>query len=560
MRNTSPSTPRGLTAEFISDDTVDLQWQAPYDGQTPEPGLRYSIRVGTTPGGSEIMSPSPAGSANVGSNTGWSLTDLEPGQIYYWNVESIDPSGSSRESTEVSFVSLFEPNAAFSVAGVAEGDSAWGDFDNDGLLDVLVIGDTTAGPATRLFRNTGLGLTEVPVTIPGVTAGAATWGDFDRDGSLDILITGSTSSGPYTAIFRNTVSGFELHSQLTGLSASDATWVDYDNDGDLDVSIAGRTSAGDDAFMLYENRESAFIAQASEVPGFSEVSMDWEDIDSDGWVDLAIAGRSDGANPVLVYRNAEGALSSPRELGQFSGAAVSWGDPNQDGYSDLLVTGDYYAFFPYSVIYGDAVFGARQQTTLSFDFIDAATAWVDFDNDGDVDPLLNGLVRDASDALQATTTLFNNVFDEQRFVQQMTDLPGISLGTIQWVDFDGDGDLDAFAAGITTDSSRVAAMHENQLQVPNAIPSTPTSLDASPVSSHSVVLSWQPGSDIETAEAAQTYGLRVGVTSGGMEIVSPMSVGATRQLAEPVRDSQPSGFRVDGSGVGADLLLVRADG
>jgi enediyne biosynthesis protein E4 len=88
----------------------------------------------------------------------------------------------------------------------------FGDFDNDGLKDVLIVNghvmDTIAashpeiGYAERpvLFRNLGAGKFQnasneggVPFTAPIVARGAA-WGDYDNDGRLDVLVT--TNGGP----------------------------------------------------------------------------------------------------------------------------------------------------------------------------------------------------------------------------------------------------------------------------------------------------------------------------------------------------------------------------
>src|SRR2546428_11227147 len=87
-----------------------------------------------------------------------------------------------------------------------------GDFDNDGLLDILMAGTSpTTGTniyLTRVYRNNGNGtFTDVHANLLGVANGAAVWGDFDNDGNLDILLTGSTNdlsaTNPITRIYHN---------------------------------------------------------------------------------------------------------------------------------------------------------------------------------------------------------------------------------------------------------------------------------------------------------------------------------------------------------------------
>jgi hypothetical protein len=73
-----------------------------------------------------------------------------------------------------------------------QGSVAWGDYDNDGRMDIL---DT--GGATEIWRNTGNAFTnvtaEVAPTLPRVYHSGAVWGDYDNDGRLDILLAGANS-------------------------------------------------------------------------------------------------------------------------------------------------------------------------------------------------------------------------------------------------------------------------------------------------------------------------------------------------------------------------------
>ena len=68
------------------------------------------------------------------------------------------------------------------------------------------------------------------------------WGDYDNDGDLDILITGETYSGEDSKIYKNNGDGTfteQTGISLTGVSYSSAAWGDYDNDGDLDIVLSG---------------------------------------------------------------------------------------------------------------------------------------------------------------------------------------------------------------------------------------------------------------------------------------------------------------------------------
>src|SRR2546430_552013 len=87
-------------------------------------------------------------------------------------------------------------NTGVSLPGARLSSAAWGDFDNDGRLDILISGSSTltlpatAGAFTRVYRNTGssslgLSFTNFPVNLPTNYSGTVTWADFNNDGRLD---------------------------------------------------------------------------------------------------------------------------------------------------------------------------------------------------------------------------------------------------------------------------------------------------------------------------------------------------------------------------------------
>jgi hypothetical protein len=96
--NAPPAAPAGLSAT-LSGNTLNLNWTAPADDHTPAAGLNYNVRIGTTPGGSDIVAPQALASGTrlvpqIG-NAGPGLTTfyaLAPGQDYYWSVQAVDTS------------------------------------------------------------------------------------------------------------------------------------------------------------------------------------------------------------------------------------------------------------------------------------------------------------------------------------------------------------------------------------------------------------------------------------------------------------------------------------
>ena len=76
--------------------------------------------------------------------------------------------------------------------------------------------------------------------MPGVTGGCALWVDYDNDGDLDIFIVGYDGNLGVADIYRNDGNNnFTYHFAIGSVSNADAAWGDYDNDGDLDVIFIG---------------------------------------------------------------------------------------------------------------------------------------------------------------------------------------------------------------------------------------------------------------------------------------------------------------------------------
>jgi hypothetical protein len=96
--NTIPLKPTGLTATALA-FTATLSWNPTTDLQTPQNGLTYNLRIGTTPGGYDVLAPMSdpvtgyryiPRSGNVGHSTSVVIHGLNPGTKYYWSVQAVD--------------------------------------------------------------------------------------------------------------------------------------------------------------------------------------------------------------------------------------------------------------------------------------------------------------------------------------------------------------------------------------------------------------------------------------------------------------------------------------
>jgi hypothetical protein len=300
---------------------------------------------------------------------------------------------------------------------------AWGDFDNDGYLDLLAldgVGDTTPGKGV-VYRNSGDG------TFTSITGGApfakdyfamGAWADYDNDGWLDFFTTAipGTSQLLHNNLFRNNGDG-TFTSILQGRIVTDVgsgagcVWGDYDNDGFPDLFVANEIDGGL-SFLYHNNHDGTFDRVTNSAwatdHGTSSCAA-WGDYNNDGYLDLFVAGFT---GPNRLYRNnGDGTctrITSGPVLSNPSGAAIhgaSWGDYDNDGYLDLFLANEFgnNALFHNN---GDGTFSQIQTANLITEGGNkGACAWVDYDNDGFLDLFVT---RGGDQGLQSNLLYHNN--------------------------------------------------------------------------------------------------------------------------------------------------------
>jgi enediyne biosynthesis protein E4 len=190
----------------------------------------------------------------------------------------------------------------------------WGDYDNDGWPDLFV--SNYFNQRAFLYRNAANGSFDKILTGPVVakignwTQGA--WGDYNNDGLLDLFV----SAGGHLATERNSLYQNNGDATFTAITTGPlvtearqfhgCAWGDYDNDGFLDLFVLNIATAGNN-FLYHNNGDGGFekIVGGSLVneSGFSN-GCAWGDYDNDGFLDLFVAnGGIDGRQKNFLYRN-----------------------------------------------------------------------------------------------------------------------------------------------------------------------------------------------------------------------------------------------------------------
>ncbi len=323
--------------------------------------------------------------------------------------------------------------------------AAWLDYDNDGLLDLLIVNGSTmdrlraivAGetpPSTHngvyLFHNLGNGRFEDVTEKSGLTnpywGTGANAADYDNDGYTDILITTIGRD----LLYRNNGNGtFTEVSAAAGLSRKIAwhtgsAFGDFDNDGLLDLYVAAYIDvhsmslaepapncpySGYAAFcgpiglkpargILYRNNGDGTFRDVTAGSGLGAAKPAhsftplFEDFNGDGKPDLFIANDSD---PNLLFLNQGGgkfkeaglerglAMNGNGNVQSNMGVAV---DRDAQGRLALVTTtfmNDYFPLFQQdkSGFFDDAS-SSTGLNTLTHSWLGWACGFADFGNDG----------------------------------------------------------------------------------------------------------------------------------------------------------------------------------
>ena len=324
-----------------------------------------------------------------------------------------------------------------------------GDYDNDGWVDVFVLrggwfGEDGNHP-NSLLKNNGDGtFTDVTISTniysehPTQTA---SWGDFNNDGWLDLFIGNESTEGSnhISELYQNNGDGtFSDVAQAHDINAigfiKAVIWGDINNDGFLDLYISRLGEPN----LLFQNsgpENNYHFKEISKKSGVTEPLNSFPawfwDFNNDGWEDIWVSGydnssghvamdylglKHDGESPRLYQNNKDGTFTDVTKKANLDHPLLTmgsnFGDLNNDGFLDFYAgTGDpdYRSIQPNRMFlnnrgesFDDVTFHGR------FGHLQKGhgVSFADFDRDGDLD--IHAVMGGAYEGSVYQNALFEN--------------------------------------------------------------------------------------------------------------------------------------------------------
>jgi len=494
---------------------------------------------GTTTNYGNVTPQQSVGSGGSDTNFSQIMAALTGGTTYNFRAIASNNLGLVY-GTNQSFSTPVFALAFTNLPGISQGSVAWGNYDNDGRLDILLTGNPNVAQLWRNNAGSGFSNINAEFSFTGQQFTSVAWRDYDNDGRLDFLFAGADLASPFMALWQNTGSGFVGGAAaVSQVGYSSVAWGDYDNDGRPDILLAGKVLFSLVA-EVWRNTGNGFSNINAGLPGFRDGSVVWGDFDNDGRLDIFLSGDGDSSGNGVsgglpgggqIWRNTGNGFSNINaNLPGVYRSSVALGDYDNDGRLDILLSGSSGPFggLPITQVWRNTGNGFSDINAGLPGISRGSVVWGDYDNDGRLDILLTGTTNGfASGAISQIWRNTGNGFSNIN-----ANLPGVAYSSAAWGDYDNDGRLDILLTGQTTTTQLISQVWRNNTPLTNTPPTAPTGLTATIVS-NGVSFNWIAASDAQTPASGLTYNLRVGSTPGGSDLLAPMaSTSGLRRLPQ----------------------------
>jgi hypothetical protein len=214
-----------------------------------------------------------------------------------------------------------------------------GDFDGDGLLDVAVVAPS-GGQLLNLFvayqRSSGFKVTTI--SLSGSTDGNIVAGDFNGDSRLDLALHAGATN---VILFNQGGETFSAPQPIVSYDYEATNVADLNGDGNLDLILWGL--GGGSVVLLGDGQGGFSLSQSGVIPSnTSDLSV--ADINGDGIPDLVTSTEDNSTGTrssfSIAYGNGDGTFHAPvmgpNSVSFTSGFAVAAADVNHDGKIDVV--------------------------------------------------------------------------------------------------------------------------------------------------------------------------------------------------------------------------------
>jgi len=356
---------------------------------------------------------------------------------------------------------------------LANGFSAWGDYDGDGDLDLYFTGELNANSnGGGLYENDNGTFTLLSNSgLPMLSLGAADWGDIDNDGDKDVVVMGYNGSSGSADVYINNGNG-TFTAAFSGIFLSymgDVAFADYDGDGDLDIGLTGIETTNWTFFTrIYTNNGSgSFTPLNLNLPALNYGKIKFADYDNDSDMDFILHGWDTPNNVAYtkIWQNdgSNNFTEVSLNLPQLWLGDLEWGDVDNDGDLDLIISGtsssDSEAHLMLNNNDGTFTDDPHFNNVTPAHRI-ASIELADFDNDGFLDFFVAG-----TNVVGAVETkiakLYNNngsgVFSENT----NNTFAGVDYSDADVGDYDNDGKVDLFYTGVDSNNFALSKLYHN---------------------------------------------------------------------------------------------------
>ena len=463
--NTPPSMVENINASDLGYGNIRLDWDHSSDDFSNTVG--YNIRIGTTPGGSELtntLSDLETGSRLISSPppilTNEFQTNLFPGN-YYISIQSIDPGVKASKFSEEIYLQLVYD---------------WKLVNQGGIVDRYISGKKD------------------PIILLA---------DLDGDNDLDLLngsrgedneyqlnATGSLIGHKYDAQEKRMIRIDRERKTVGSLSNFNINFISdikvglINSDEYVDVIINRYESDGSNALYVHFgkaplnggssnlNEQTLVYDQTRVGDGLYDGKIKIADINNDGQIEIIQIGNSNdnqtsGIPQLFVYSYLKDSNSFEKkdyseQIANLSNSSFDLGDYDNDQDIDLVITGfdqsnGLKTFLYKNITESGEDFNIQVDNENLVATRDGSIDFFDFDSDGDLDILITGTGING-DIFEIYVNKLNEELDWARL--NSVDLPGLRKSKIEYGDFNGDGYSDLLYSGIQSGYGKISELRE----------------------------------------------------------------------------------------------------